>query len=282
MKKLLKIIWNNFYLRNIMLFVAMFVVVIIIVFLFLKVYTRHGQALAVPDLYGYTIESAEEVLTSRKLDYEVIDSVYITNEKKGVIVDQIPKAEYKLKKDRTIFLTINAHTSEMVAMPNVVGYSFRQANAVLNTRGLAIGRLIYVPDPAKNMVLKQKIGGRVIHEGDTVAKGSMVDLEIGNGLSNQKVKVPYLITLRIDEAKGRLNRSYLNMGAEIYDNSVVTDEDTALAFVFRQKPDPDNGRRLPMGSFIDVWLTIDSTKLPGYDSLLNSMKINEQNIYVED
>ena len=279
LKKITEKIQRNFYLRNITLAIAIAIGLIIFLLIFLRIYTHHNKAYSVPDLQGFSVEEADKILNDRNLKYKVIDSVYVTDFERGMIVDQIPKAEFKIKKDRTIFLTINAHTPEKVVMPNVVGFSYRQAVAVLNTTGLYIGRLIYVPDIAKNRVLKQKIAGRMVYEGDTLIKGTKIDLEIGNGLSNEKVIVPNLIDLPLYKAKDKLNTAYLNLGAPIYDICVQTYEDTISARIYRQRPEAGNNKRLPIGSFVDVWLTTDSTKFPGYDSLMTSVLNKENNLY---
>ncbi len=279
MKKIFEIIKGNFYLKNISLIIAIGSVLLIVVFLYLKIYTHHGQALSVPNLKGMTLEEAKELLEKRKLRFEVIDSVYMTDAEKGVIVEHNPEPEFKVKKNRTIFVTINANTAEKVIMPNLIGFSYRQATAELTGRGLKMGKLIYFPDIAKNMVLKQRHNGIEIQEGDTIEKGSVIDLVIGNGGSNQKVWVPDLTELSLEQAKDKLNETFLNLGAKIFDSSVLTGEDSVNALVYMQKPGNDKKSRLPMGDFVDLWLTVDSTKMPGYDSLMYIDNLNNESLY---
>ena len=133
--------------------------VIAMIFLFLRIFTRHGQALSVPDLTGYSLEEVDSLLTERNLRFHVVDSVYNTNFPRGSVTDQNPHPEFKVKENRTIFLTINAFNPEFISMPNVVGVSLRQATAIIETAGLKIGKLIYVPDIAKDNVLKQRLMG---------------------------------------------------------------------------------------------------------------------------
>ena len=270
---------GNFYARNISIALLSILGLFILIIIFLRLYTNHGQALSVPDLNGMTVEEVKETLGKRKLRFEITDSVYITDKDKGVVVDQLPTPEFKVKKHRTIFLTVNANTPEKVVMPNVVGFSVRQARAVLETRGLSIGRLIYVPDVATNYVLQQKVKGKYIIEGDTLIKGTMVDLEIGNGLSNKKTRVPNLLKKNFEQAKRILNENFLNLGAPIFDNTVITKEDSSDARIFRQKPEHSSGIMLPLGSFVDIWMTMDSTKMPDYDSLLNKIEYDQNNYY---
>jgi len=68
--------------------------------------------------------------------------------------------------------------------------------------------------------------------------------------------------LKLDAAKNRILGSSLNLGANIYDNSIASGEDTLKAFVFKQNPEYKETSTLQLGSIIYLWLTVDSTKLP--------------------
>ena len=252
-----KIFWKNFALA-----VLITICVLIFALVFLRIYTRHGQALSVPDLRGLSVKDAEQVLTERKLTCQIIDSVYNNSVPRGCIVEQNPPADFKVKENRTIFLTINAFNPEMVMMPNVVGISLRQAQAIIETGGLMVGRLNYVPDIAVNNVLVQKYHGNLIEAGDSVAKGSIIDLVVGMGLSDEKTAAPDLIGMDLENAINRITSRYLNVGAVIYDSSIVDFEDSLFAFIWKQRPVYDEETLINLGSTVDVWLTADSTKLP--------------------
>ena len=147
-------------------------------------------------------------------------------------------------------------------MPNVVGVSQRQARAIIETAGLITGKLTYVPDIAVNNVLQQKFMGNVIEEGDSIIKGSAVDLILGRGLSNEKTAAPDLIGMLLDKAKGQITARYLNLGAVIRDGSIEDAEDSAAAFIWKQRPVFDEEILINLGASVDIWLTVDSTKLP--------------------
>ncbi len=263
----LKFLMSRLFLKNLLIAIAIVVFISIIILLFLRLYTRHGQALSVPDLTGLTISEADSLLTERELRYQIVDSVYNSNVARGSIIDQNPSPEFKVKENRTIFLTINAFNPEIIRMPNVVGVSLRQARAIVQTAGLSIGKLTYIPDIAVNNVLQQKFNGNVIEEGDSIVKGSEIDLVLGRGLSNEKTAAPDLIGLFYEQARERITHRYLNLGAVIYDGSFEDAEDTINAFVWKQKPDFNENNLMNLGSSVDIWLTADSTKLPrsGYE-----------------
>ena len=147
---------ENIFIRNIIFAIALIILLFLITLFGLSIYTHHGQAYSVPNFKGLTIPEAEQIIEKKNFRCQIIDSVFINDMKKGVIVEQNPPADFKVKANRTIFFTINAFTKPKVEMPNIVGVSLRQAKAILETRGLYVGRLIYAPDFAKNNILKQK------------------------------------------------------------------------------------------------------------------------------
>ncbi len=235
--------------------------------IWLRVYTHHGQSISVPDLAGLTLDEVNDVTSSRQLRYEVVDSVFSSEMPRGTVLKQNPKANSKVKKNRNIFLTMNAVNPETVSMPMLVGLSIRQARLALQNAGLMLGEITYRPDYAINNVLQQYHNDSVINEGTEVTKGSVIDLELGMGLSNEMTRVPDLVGLGLPEATELIADYYLNIGAITYDESVAEAEDSARAFIWRQYPEFEEFRRLNMGLEVDIWLTIDSTLLPVPDSI---------------
>ncbi len=163
---------------------------------------------------------------------------------------------------------MNAMNPERVIMPTVTGVSLRQARAILETYGLKLGKIFYKPDIAVNNVLQQMLNDTIIQSGSMVIKGSSIDLVLGRGLSEQTTIVPRLIGVDVLNAKELLADRYLNYGAIVYDKSIVSGLDSLFAFVWKQWPDVTEEVRLQLGSNVDIWVTVDSTKLPQAATLL--------------
>jgi len=234
---------------------------ILILLIWMNFYTRHGQARPVPEFVGLTMEQTVKLAKKSRLRYQVIDSIYTAAVPRGCIAEQNPKPGFKVKKWRTVVLTINAFHPEMVAMPNLVDLSLRQAEALIESSGLEIGLLRYKPDLSINVVLDQLYNGIKIQPGDSIQKGSVVDLLLGKGLSNQRSPVPSLIGLKLDPARNKILGSSLNLGTFVYDNTIKTGADTTNAFVYKQIPEFKVESTLQLGSAIYLWLTVDAAKL---------------------
>ena len=255
-------ILSKLFLKNLGLAVIIFAGAVIILLLWLNLYTRHGQSRSVPDFIGLTLEESRQLAKKSKMRYTVIDSLYTSIVARGCVAEQNPKPGYKVKKWRNIALTINAFRPEMVEVPNLIDLPLRQAIAQIVSSGLTMGQKTYKPDLSRDVVLNQFHNGKEISPGDSLQKGSVIDLLLGKGLSNQRTSVPNLVGLMLGQAKDRILGTSLNLGTYIFDKTIVSGKDSANAFVFKQSPEYGEDATLPYGSSIYLWLTVDSLKLP--------------------
>jgi beta-lactam-binding protein with PASTA domain len=260
-----KYVRKSLLLKNIILALIFCIIILLLVFKWLKIYTRHNEAFSVPDFTGLTLEEVQNVTTQKKLKYVLFDSVYLNEFERGTVVDQHPGPGFKVKKNRKIFLTMNSVNPEKILMPDLVNLTLRQAISKLKSCGLRVGEMIYEPDLAINEVLEQKYQGKIINTGDTIVKNSRIDLVIGKGLSDEKTVVPSVIGYTLTEARSILSGSVLKIGKPTFDSSVVFNEDSVNAIIFKQIPGHNKNQLIPLGSSIDVWLTTDSVKIELYE-----------------
>jgi eukaryotic-like serine/threonine-protein kinase len=252
---------SKVFLKNLGLAVIIIVGLVMVLLIWLNFYTRHGQARPIPDFYGLTMEQTARLAKKSRLKYQVIDSVYTSLVPRGCVAEQNPKPGFKVKKWRNVVLTINAYNPEMVAMPNLVDLPIRQAIALIASTGLEMGELRYRPDLSIDIVIEQHYNGKNITEGDSLQKGSVIDLVLGKGLSNQRTSVPDLTGMALEPARRKILISSLNLGTYIYDNTIINGKDSLNAFVYKQNPEYKEESNLQMGSAIYLWLTVDSAKL---------------------
>ncbi|MBN2480510.1 MAG: PASTA domain-containing protein [Bacteroidales bacterium] len=272
-KSIIQYISERIVLRNLIFAFLILIAGVFLILQILKIYTRHKQNLSVPDFTGLTLEEASDAALNRDLRIEVFDSVYLSDFERGTVVDQHPAPAFKVKKNRKIFLTMNAVNPEKIVMPDLVALTFRQARSRLESFGLKTGDITYEPNIGVNVVLAQKVNGVNVIPGDSIIKGASIDLVLGQGLSEQQTGVPKLVGLTLEEAKIMASDRFLTIGAVVPDATIVTEEDEAVAKVFRQVPGPGPESTLALGSSIDIWLTLDSIKVQEsiqiIDSLLN-------------
>lgn len=150
----------------------------------LDVYTRHNQAVVVPDVKGMNLEDAVGYFTSNNLRYNVIDSVFSKDVEPGTIVEVVPSAGSKVKEGRIVFVTINALTSRMAVIPEVADLSFRQAYALLRSQGFSSVEIEYVAGDYKDLAVGVELDGRVLRKGEHVLLAAPLVLKVSSGDPN--------------------------------------------------------------------------------------------------
>jgi beta-lactam-binding protein with PASTA domain len=265
--KLIHFLSSKTFLKHLILAVIVAILIVSTTFIALNIYTQHGETFPLPDLKKKTLQEAQKIADENDLELEVTDSVYEEDWPKSTVVKQNPKAGFHVKEGRTVFITKNASNPQKVKMPNVIGVSHRQAKNTLNNSGLKIGELKHVPDIAVNNVLEQKLNGKDIKPGEMIPKGTEIDLVLGKGLSNKRSQVPKLENLKIQKAKNKILQAAMNVGAIKYDTSINNMKDSMNAKVWKQYPPYKKNKKIRLGSYLDLWLTTDSTKLIDQDTV---------------
>ena len=251
---------SKIFLKQLGIAVAITFVLANLAMFMLRIYTDHGESYPVPDLNGMTIEQAERVISKNDFRSQVIDSMFVKGAVPGTVVGQVPAAGAKVKKNRILFLTVCSLSPEQVAMPKLTDIAYQQALNVLESLGLEIGNTIYKPSEYINLVLEQRVQGKTAEAGMQIPKGTRVDLVVGQVFSGEQVRIPDLVGETYSGAKNILEASSLNFGAVVLDDSLSLDNDSVVARVWKQRPEPSDVQ-IYQGQSIDVWLTADEKKL---------------------
>lgn len=245
---------SRLFLRNFLISVVLTAIMLFAIFKILAVYTFHGREVMVPDCTGFTINELKNSAAFADFDFVVVDSVYDPQKEKGTIVTQDPLPKSKVKEHRKIYLTVIASVPEKVSMPDLKDLTLRQAIATLQTFGLIVGKMEYVPDIGTNAVLKQLYQGREVRPGTMLEKGAVIDLVLGMGVGGSRIQMPFLIGMSRSEALRVLAADSLYVGAEIYTDQ----KDTINARVYKQSPGYSSGLLLNVGQSIDLYYKSDA------------------------
>lgn len=251
---------------------------IIGLYFWLDDYTEHDITISTPNFTGIAIDEIEAFADTTDVEWEIVDSLYTDEIPKGTVAEQEPRAGYQVKRGRTIYLTVNAVLPKQVKIPNVRNLSLRQAKAVLESVGLKLGELRYKPDIAKNAVLDQLVEGKSVDEEQMAVMGTVINLVLGDGLSNTRVAIPYLKYYTLKEATDRLNLASLNLGTFKIDTPAV---DTNLARVYKQVPAFSEKDLVPLGTSFILYLTNDTLGIE-YDSTLYANPALQDTLTLEE
>ena len=172
---------KNPYVLNLLLAVVVTCGLIYGTLKWLDKYTRHNEAVVVPDVKGLKMEEAAEFFKNSNLRYNVIDSVFSKEVEPGAIVELVPSAGSKVKEGRIVFITVNALTSQMATIPEVEDLSFRLAYALLKARGFEKIEIEYVPGDFKDLAVSVELRGRTLEKGEHVPLTAPLVLKVSSG-----------------------------------------------------------------------------------------------------
>jgi beta-lactam-binding protein with PASTA domain len=224
----------------------------------IKSITHHGESKTVPAVVGKKTTDVQKLLENQGFEMVIQDSVYFDTLPPSVVIKQVPEADAIVKVNRTVYVTVNRVVPPDVDMPNLIGYTFRNAEMVLKNMGLKVGDTTYKPDFAKNAVLEQSINGNPVATGTKLKMGTAISLVLGNGIGSMNMPVPKMLGLTYSEGKILMEAQGLTLGAVIADPDV---KDTQNAFIYRQNPEPktESGQQLRIrpGQMIDIWLSVE-------------------------
>ena len=83
---------NRFFWINIIAMVVVAVLIVVGTLKGLDIYTRHGEAVIVPDVKGMSVSEAEKMFRNHGLTCVVSDSSYVKNKPSGIILDLNPSS----------------------------------------------------------------------------------------------------------------------------------------------------------------------------------------------
>lgn len=161
---------------NLIIIIVVAVLGLVIAYLSLGLFTKHGQTDQVPRLVNMSYSSAVEKLHSLGFNVEIKDSVYFEDVRPGVVVDQFPATGAIVKPGRKVYLYINSvHPKEVIVDqssgrgPAMKEWSKRQAQAQLQELGFKKISIEYVHGTTDRVL-------RVTANGKTVNKMQKVPL----------------------------------------------------------------------------------------------------------
>jgi len=160
---------------------ALLSVFIIIVCLvkYLSSYTDHGEFVEVPDFNEKRITELNSFIQEKGVNYLIIDSIYDPAKTPGIVIKQDPLPKSKVKHNRNIYLYVTSMVPPQIIMPKLKDRSERQAKLIILSYGLKVGKVTTKNADCNGCVLEQIYKGQVIEAGQSIKKGSVIDLLVG-------------------------------------------------------------------------------------------------------
>ncbi|MCB0638048.1 MAG: PASTA domain-containing protein, partial [Lewinella sp.] len=247
---------SNYFLKNLGAMLAVLVVGFLLLNVFLRWYTDHGDTVQVPNYVGMSLEDATRKARSRGFAVEVDYAPYDPSTGNEEVLDQEPPALARIKQNRTIYLTV-VGPPRPVILPEFkeAAYDYDLYVAKLNgQKVLAVKKQeIFDPQLEPNTILYAYYRGEKLTENDVkggieVMQGETVELVVTKSQSDN-VRLPSLVCKRYSEAVFLLGSLELQVGEVVGDLAVRED-----AYIYQQEPAYSPGATLRRGSQIKLYL----------------------------
>ncbi len=239
-------------------------IVLLASFLWLKVYTHHGQELEMPDYTGFQYEDAVRDADRHKFRMSIRDSIHILGKPGGEVISQNPVTGSLVKSNRMIYVTITKRSPDKIIssrLPEMYGKNYERKKKELEEHFEIKSRIVdtkYDPgDPGQ--ILEVRYKGKVVF--DAKRRDNTIQIDKGDYLeflisakSGGEVEIPDLSCKTYEEAQFLLESLGLKIGEVQKDGEV---EDMNTSYIIAQSPAAD-GSMIEMESTIQI--TISKTK----------------------
>lgn len=258
-KEFFSFLFSIEFLKHVGLIIVFFVIIIISLLWWLNQYTHHGQKLTLPDYREMHVEKAMVDAEKRQFKIIIDDSTHIVGKQGGIIINQNPKPNSKVKENRKIYVGITKYQPDKIKikdLPSLYGRSYDSKKRELALHKIKSKIKEYKYDKGEpNNILAAYYKGEIIISKDTIAK----DIEIEKGgtiefvlsrRSGGSTNLPNLRCQTVEQATFLIESRNLKLGI-VRKNGNIESEPTG--FVIRQIPSPIE--ELPMGSVIDLMIS---------------------------
>ena len=177
--------------------------------------TSAHSGISLPKVTSITVDEAKQKLDSLGIKYE-IEEAYSKDVEQGKVISQKPAegTNYDVQKNSPVKLVVSKGTKP-TKMPKVIGKSYEEAVAELEKAELEAERVDEVSQTVQEgYVIKQEK-----NEGEQLDAGSIVKIYVSSGNGLEKVTVPYVVDMDVEEAKKALTEKKIEV-------NIIYQEDT--------------------------------------------------------
>ncbi|HET7152149.1 MAG TPA: PASTA domain-containing protein [Candidatus Kapabacteria bacterium] len=173
----------------------------------------HSQPVVkMPNLIGRKIGDVMQELSQKKFAIAKVDTHADERYAKDIVLYQAPYADEDVKEGRKVYITISSG-KEIMQLPNFVGMDSRDAKIKIQSMGLGVGDVTYVPSAtaAEDNVVQQTPAA-----GSRVSLDAHISLTVSSGPDKPTVVVPALTGKTLGEAQTTLQSLHLVFGTITY------------------------------------------------------------------
>lgn len=211
-------------------------------FLVLPAIVHHNKVVVMPDVRGLTVDGAAARLRGDGLEVEVARSRAHPSVAEGLILDQAPEPETRIRGGRTARVIISSGPPAG-ALPRLTGLSLRQAEITIQRENYRLGRVARLRRPG---VTEPVVDYQYPVAGTHLYKGAEVSLVVAEPAPPAMLRMPDLRGTSLFKARRSVADAGFVLGPVVYERTSRVPPNT----VIEQSPDP--GRRISRGDRLEL------------------------------
>ncbi len=234
------------------------VCILILIYIWLRFYTNHGQRIPMVNITGKSLQQASELIDDHSFQLVVTDSTFVIGKGGGIILDQNPKPGSEVKEGRKIYVTITKLDPDKILvseLPLLYGNDFVQKSVELKHRGILAkikSKKYDSGDPNHILEVYYKnqliIDRNIIRNEVQINKGDELEFVVSDKEGGE-ISVPDLVCSTVSEIEFLLQQFNLEVGDVIGKGTI---KDTSAAYVMDQDPKYDGITKISMNSKINI------------------------------
>ncbi len=253
-------------LRQVGLAIGSLILFGLLIFGWLKIYTRHGQKLSLPDYTSSYLSQAKLDANKNHFEIVVTDSIHFVGKEGGIIISQNPPPDAKVKKDRKVYVTITKYNPDLLSVKDLpkplYGNMYASAKPMLDALELNYKVKGYLFDPGpEDVILEVYYNDKLIINREkelisqNIEKGGTLEFVLSKARDGI-TEIPDLRCKKYNAAVFLADGFRLNLKVENRDEVIGQ---TGDAYVYRQIPpyDPVSTGNMVMGDTIKVYLQLN-------------------------
>lgn len=255
----IKFVFSRSFVINLSIAIILLIIGYFVLDNYLTSYTRTGEEVPVPDVTNNHIEKLPELLEKNGFRYELLDSIWDRNQKKGIVTEQRPKPGQLVKPGRKIYITFNARSNKKIKLylENVLGVTVRAAMDNLHSMDVLVDSIEYKDYQFDDIVLGIKNHrGKSLNNDDMIQAGSKLILLVGQ-TGQSSIKVPKVVGKTLQEAKNEVIANNLNVSVSAMPYGNCGEKvDSTKAII--KKQNPEAYEEIKTGSSVIIFYDCDT------------------------
>ena len=211
-------------------------------FIVLPSIIHHNKVVTMPDVRGMSVQGAELQLRDLRLDVEVHRSRSHPNIPVGMILDQVPMPEARVRGGRLVKV-VTSSGPPAGALPRLTGLSLRQAEITLQRENYRLGRILRV---RRAGVTEPVVDFQSPGAGTDLYKGAVVDLVVAEPAAAELMRMPDLRGVALYRARQVIAAAGFILAPVSYERTSQFPPNIVLS------QHPEVGVRIPKGERLEL------------------------------